>query len=447
MRMNRGIALIASLVILAVVAMVGVGAFFMSNMDLKIAGNARSHVLARYNAESGLDTALVIAAREFRDSSGVLPTAAEFAAIFPSSADGTSAVQFELVPGGYRTFAADEASVSVRGFGPNGAQYVAEARFRGVGTPVDVTTTTNPLFGIGFVTNGGVEFPGNSTLDLNVWAGTAIKFPGGKSRLGSGFWARTAGPVGTQCDIGKTRCQTEAAYPNVTPPNFDAQRLQVIAKYRELTDPDDLVADRADLADVCTEFITSNTSRGNFSSKILCLAPGVSLTLTGNIKDVVVIGDASNTVKLSANTASLLADGTGLGATIVAGTVNLSDKNTTMAGENTVIAKADIEFNKGVTSVDTSARTLISTEGDVLLNGNGGRDIYATFWTGGTYRINGTQGDFIGSVVAASGTIAITGNGGVDHARLPEHLLNPFIPTVTTGRTFTDAGILVLSRR
>lgn len=448
MKSRRGIALLASLIILAVVAMVGVGAYFMSGMNLRIAGNTRSHVVARYNAETGVDTALVIAARAFRDNNGVFPTPTEFADMFPQNATGGGDLVFQLEPNGFKVFGDDEASVSVRGLGPNGARYVAEARFRGVGTPVEVNTTTNPLFGVGFVTNGGVEFPGNSTLDLNVWAGTSIKFPGGQSRLGKGYWARTAGPTGTECTIGKTRCETNAEHPNVTAPDFTAQRQEVIATYRELHDPSDDVPDAHDLSDICTERITSsNTSRANLTSAIVCLGPGVTLTLTGSVKNVVIIGDVSNTVRLLANTSSLSADGTGLGVTIVAGTVDLSDKNSTMSGENTIIAKSDITFNKGVTSVDENARTLISTEGDILLNGNGGRDIYATFWTGGTYRINGTQGDFVGSVVSASGTIAITGNGGVDHARLPDHLINPFVPTVTTSESFTDAGILVLSRR
>jgi len=442
MRSRRGIALVASLAVLAVVAMVGVGSYFLANVNLRIASNTRSHVIARYNAESGLDHALIIAAREFRNSNGVLPAEDQFSTFF----SGVPQVLGAQVVG-YERYSDTEATVQVRGFGPNGAEYVAEARFKGVATPSEVVTSNNPLFGVGFVTNGTVKFPGNSTLDLNIWAGDSIDFPGGKSQLGSGFWARSAGGDGATCQIGKTRCQTDYDPPNVTAPDFTALRAEIITRYRALLDPDDLVADMPDLSDLCTMRISGSTSRANLTSAIVCLEPGAQLTLIGKVSNVVVIGDVSTTVLLKADTAPLDAEGKGLGVTIVSGKVDLSDKNTTMQGENTIVAKADIEFNKGVLSVDDSARTLIATEGNVLLNGNGGRDIYASFWTGGTYRINGTQGDFVGTVVAASGSIAITGKGGVDHARLPDSQLNPFIPTVTTVVSYGDAGILVLSRR
>lgn len=428
MRTNQGIALITSLIVLFVVATLGVGASFLAQMNLSIAENTRTHVVARYHSETGLDTALVILAREFRNREGRFPTPTEFRALFPGTAD------YQLVH--YELFANDQGTISIRGqVTARNAEHIAEARFRGVGTPTDITTQQDPRFGVGFVSNGSIFFPGNSTLDLNVWSGDTIRFPGGRSRLGAGFWARTAGG---RCEIGHTRCTTGAEPPVVAGPNFTALREQVIQHHmalRGVTTP----------AALCDTTITGNQTLSNQNNRIVCFASGAQLTLTGTVSNLVVIGDATNTVVLRANTVP--GGSEGMGVTLVSGTVDLTDQSTTMRGQNTIIARNDIEFNKGVFSADSKARTLLATEGNIRLNGNGGRDIFATFWAGGQFRVNGTIGDFIGTVVAATSAEAITGRGGVDRARLPEQLLNPFIPTIVTRQGFTDAGILVLSRR
>lgn len=433
MRTNHGIALIASLIVLFVVATLGVGATFLAQMNLRIAENTRSQVMARYHAETGLDTALVILAREFRDRQGRFPTLTEFQALFPGTPD------YELVS--YQLFANDEATISIRGqVTARNAEHVAEARFRGVGTPATITREQDPRFGVGFVSNGTIFFPGNSTLDLNVWSGNEINFTGGKSSLGAGFWARTAGG---HCEIGRTPCTTGAEPPRITGPNFAALREQVIAHHMALRRA-------ATPAALCDTTITGNQTLSNQTNRIICLASGVRLILTGTVSNLVVIGDATNTVELQASTVP--GGSEGMGVTIVSGTVNLDagdqGQNTpTMSGQNTIVARNDIHFQKGVLSADRTARTLLATEGNIHLNGSGRRDIFATFWAGGQFRINGKIGDFIGTVVAATSAEAITGKGGVDRARLPQQLLNPFIPTIVTQQGFTDAGIRVLSRR
>jgi hypothetical protein len=427
-----------SLVVLFVVAMIGLGATFLTDMNLKIAENGRTNAIARYNAEAGLDTALVVLAKAYRDQEGHFPaTKAELEAILPE----TNLYQLHA----YELFSSDEGRVSVRGVLPNrNAEHLVEARFRGVAGPTELVTQTvtemNPLFGVGFVANGTITFPGNSTLDLNVWSGNEIWFPGGRSHLGAGFWARAAG--GGDCRIGRLRCQNDAESPNVTGPSFAALRTQIIEHAMER-------AGVSTMSALCSTNVAGSQSLNNQTNRVICLNSGATLTLTGTVSNLVVIGDHTTTVRLSANTVP--GGDEGLGVTIVSRTVDLTDRNTTMQGQNTVVAMHDIEFNKGVTSVDNTARTLIATEGSILLNGNGGRDIYATFWAGGSFRINGTIGNFIGSVVADTEAQAITGNGGVSYARLPERIINPFIPTITitesAGVSYEDAGIRVLSRR
>jgi hypothetical protein len=444
MRTNQGIALITSLIVLFVVATLGVGASFLAQMNLSIAENTRTHVVARYHSETGLDTALVILAREFRNREGRFPTPTEFRALFPGTAD------YQLVH--YELFANDQGTISIRGqVTARNAEHVAEARFRGVGTPTDITTQQDPRFGVGFVSNGSITFPGNSALELNLWSGNEIDFTGGKSSLGAGFWARTSGG---HCEIGKIPCTTGADPPRVTGPNFAALREQVIAHYMALRG---VATEEA----LYNETITQSQTLHNQTNRIIRLGSGVQLTLTGAVSNLVIIGDETNTVRLDADvnvrreeqgrgrdkkTVESCTDEL-MGVTIVSGTVNLESNSTAMCGQNTIIARNDIEFNKGVLSLDSNARTLLATEGNIRLNGNGGRDIFATFWAGGEFRVNGTIGDFIGTVVAATSATAITGKGGVDRARLPDHLLNPFIPTIVTRQGFTDAGIQVLSRR
>ena len=62
---QAGIVLVTSLFVLVALVGLSVGAFFLTNMNLRIAENTRAATIAQYNAHEGLDVALLILGREF----------------------------------------------------------------------------------------------------------------------------------------------------------------------------------------------------------------------------------------------------------------------------------------------------------------------------------------------------------------------------------------------
>src|SRR5690554_6151811 len=85
---QQGFVLITSLLVLVVLSAIGAGAFFLTNMNLKIAENTRSATVAQYNAHEGLDVALLILAREFYlRGDGSWPSLSELQARTPPDAE------------------------------------------------------------------------------------------------------------------------------------------------------------------------------------------------------------------------------------------------------------------------------------------------------------------------------------------------------------------------
>lgn len=120
MRSQKGIALIASLLIMASVMALGVGSLFLTDMNLKISENARSNALARYHAEAGLDTAFTLVADYYEKTK-------TFPATF--SLPVTAGQSYRLMA--YERYADPaRAMVRVEGFTDNNARFVAEAIFQ-----------------------------------------------------------------------------------------------------------------------------------------------------------------------------------------------------------------------------------------------------------------------------------------------------------------------------
>ena len=450
MRRHEGIVIVTALLVLAFVAVLGLSAMALSDMNLRVAENTRTQTVARYRSETGLDTALVLLAREYKNKNGVLPTKAEFETLFSGNSDYQLLTYTPTTP-------TDKVTVSVKGIGPSGAEYVTEARIEGVFTPAVVTSEMDPRYGDGFVTNGKVTFNGNSNLELNVWAGNDINFTGGRSSLAAGFWARSAD---NQCRIGQIRCQTGQAPPNVDKPDFDTMRTSIAADTLTKAgvtigvskdDPNYAATVQSKLSAYCaspsSRTLSGTVTKNSTHDTVYCLAPNTKLTLTGDTSNTVIIGDDSTTVYLNADTGKKSGVLKEKGVIIASGTVDLTDSSHQMNGSNTIVAKKNIDLKKGILSTDNTVRTFIVTEGEVVLNGNGGRNINASFWTGKQWRINGTIGDFVGTVVTYEGGTGITGNGGVNLARLPDRIDNDYIPRITTTTALQDAGIRVLSRR
>src|SRR5690554_2391877 len=91
MKRQEGFALIASLLVLLVLAIMGLGSIFLTQINLRIAENSRTGAIARFNAEAGLDSAFVVLAGAFRESTSVPSDIDEFRTLFPDFEGGSFA--------------------------------------------------------------------------------------------------------------------------------------------------------------------------------------------------------------------------------------------------------------------------------------------------------------------------------------------------------------------
>lgn len=421
---QKGFALVASLVMLVVLSAMGLGAMFLTHMNLRITENSRTGTMARYNAEAGLDTAFVLLSNAFMQDLELPASRAEFLTTFPYF----NSSQYQLTNDGYTVFADGSVRLRVIGYGPNNARHTAEALVQPQVEPVE-SPGGYTLFGEGFVAKDSITLNGNGSYDINFWSGGNISI-----HPGTLVGGRTASAAGNQCKMGKDSegtCSTHQPPPNVELPSFDGLRNQIIASVTE---------DNPSFSLANCDYRTGYYSGSN---AVICVPAGGSLTITGNVTNLVVIGDATTTVNIDARTGST-SEPLVRGIIVVSRTLSFGS-NAVFYGENTLVAKNDLSFGKNVISQDGTARTFIVTEGNFTLNGTGATSMYASFWVGGKFEINGTPNEFRGTVVANE-TIIRNGGGSFHTISTPVALDNDFIPT-DPNPVYIAAGIKVLSRR
>ena len=433
MQRKDGFALVTSLLVMLVIAALGVGAVFLSNMNLRIAENTRTQAMARYSAESGMDQSFVILATSVLEEGAARlpPTQAEFQLLVN---DWGTTESWEVLAythyDGTGLNGADQAQLRIRGTAPRDAQHVVEALIEAVATPA-ATPGGYTLFGHGFVALDHIDLAGTGTFDIPFWSGGDIDLRSstlveGNSALAAGSTCRWGAPPRS--------CNTGEDPPPVAVPVFSDLRDAVWAAQHE-EPPETTVCEGV------TE--TGTTSVGNTSGQLICLAEGATLTVTGNVSDLVIIGDESNTVIIDARTGQP-GDDDVAGITVVSGTVEFGG-SAAFYGTNTIIAQQDITFGKNVVSHDGTARTFIVTEGNFELRGTGATDIYASFWVGGNFNYHGTPNRFRGTIVAG-GTIFGAGCGAFCTIMPPERLENEFVPSDDEA-TAAGWGVWVLNRR
>ena len=447
MRKRQGFALVTSLLILLVLSGLGVGAAFLANVNLRVAENTATQAQARFNAQEGIDIAFLLLAREFREERA-LPSGGSAAldrAAFLNAFPGFETAAYELV--GYQVFGPDPdvddsyetARVQVRGIGARGAEHVAEALIEAVARIVPGGEGYS-VFEEGFVSNGDCDIAGRPQIGVNFHCGRDIDI-----RAGS-FVDGAKGTAVGECTGGGV-CESGGPAPEVPLPDFDSLRQEIIAYAEEEVLGFDM--------DTCVA-PTGATFSG--SNAVLCLEPGQEITITGNVRDLIVIGDETTRVVLDA-VAGDPNDTSVNGVTVVSGDIKFHTNldvpcdseddliwtNAEFHGTNTIVAKEEICFGQNVTSRDFYARTFIVTEDDFTLRGTGARDIIASFWVGGTFRYNGTPNTFKATVVANT-TIFGAGAGAFNTIVPPEGLENWLVPR-DSSPSFVGAGIRVLGRR
>jgi hypothetical protein len=165
MKDNKGIALIASLLIMAAIMALGAGSMFLAQMNLKITENSRSNAVARYHAEAGVDTAAALLRKIHTDTG-------KFPATFTLPV--TSGQSYAMLAGteGYRRDNVNQVRVKVEGFTPNNARYVAEAL---------VAPIINPAFLKGLTSEGNIRVSGGGNAEFvnaGIHGNTGLALPG-----------------------------------------------------------------------------------------------------------------------------------------------------------------------------------------------------------------------------------------------------------------------------
>lgn len=430
MQRHHGFALVTSLLVMLVIAALGVGAVFLSNMNLRIAENTRTQAIARFNAESGMDQMYtILAASVLDEASAVLPANEGAVRTLMQSWDiiqGWDLVSYERHAGS-GTNGADRAEIRVRGTAPRNARHEVNAVVEAVATPTS-TGDGYSIFGEGIVTLSNIDLAGAGTFDIPFHAGGTIDLRAatvvpGNSMVFAGASCRWGAPP---------RSCTAGSPPEVDAPDFDELRDAVIAAQDPLAYATCEATPRSGTVTINGE---SNT--------IVCLAPGATANVIGNVNNLTIVGDDTTSVNIDARTGDPTDDEV-RGLTVVSRTITFGS-SAAFHGENTIIARDDITFGKNVVSNDGTARTFIVTEGDFELQGTGASNIFASFWVGGSFAWRGTPNTFRGTIVAV-GDIFGAGCGAFCTIRPPDDLVNQFVPE-GDGDDAGGWGIWVLSRR
>lgn len=449
---QNGFVLVTSLLVMVVLAGLGAGAFFLSNMNLRIAENTRTAAVAHYNAHEGLDVALLILAKEYHlRGDGTWPTYAELVARTPAGAE------YEFVSLDYDPANAhglnEAGTVTVRGFGPRNAQYETGARFRGEVTTVPVEGESDPLFGTGWVTDSKIQINGNTSFSIPLWAGASL----------TANSTKVLGTVGNFANSG---------FVGGNPAGCTIHGHSAVTCNRGQTPPvvplfvfEDRLAELTDQAPMPCSVTLANgeyreLSANSYQNATICLGENSSLRLTGTASNTYVLGPRTSSVDLRGSSTPY-GGPDGVGIKVAAGTITFTN-NPQLAGTNTLFSATNLLIPSASSAVISGGivATLFGTEGGIKLAQNGGNDggrvLNAILWANGSVCKQGNGGlSFTGTVLAKGldntlgnpCELGIYWNGGgggsftgVANADIPD--------TGGEGNNpFAAAGIRVLARR
>ena len=164
MHRRQGIAIIAVLLIMLAVFTLGLGALFLSRLNLRMSENVRSNSIVRYNTETGLDASMIVL-EDYYVVYGEMPPGNTPPSILSNLSVATVGPDPGFTVFAYDRIDTDTARLSARSTLANGAEHVAELL---VGIELD----SNPSGGSapnGLRSEGVVRITGQSTyLDAGV---------------------------------------------------------------------------------------------------------------------------------------------------------------------------------------------------------------------------------------------------------------------------------------
>lgn len=395
---NAGFVLVTSLLVLLLLASLGAGAYFLTNINLRIAENTRSSTMAQYNAHEGLDIALIALGREFYErGDGTWPSLAQLRARMPAGSEfEILALDFDPANAeGLQEFGV----ITVRGFGPRGARYETGARFKGETTPIPIDPEADPLFGTGWVTDSKIEINGKTEFLIPLWAGQSLEASATRVLASAGQFAHSGfiGPSPATCKIqaqhSAVKCTSGQEPPKVPRFDFD-ERLAA------------MTADSAACSQVIGSSTTINGNSPHYRNATICLAEGVTVTLTGTASGLTVLGPRSAHLIIDGGSQPFGGEPDGIGIRAAVGTISFgSSRSYTLSGTNTLFMASGINVSKLIANqlAGGVVATLIGTERNVKIDG-GGNDqdgtLGATIWADGHVCKQGNGGlNFIGSML------------------------------------------------
>ena len=348
----RGVALIASLMLLAALVTLALAAMVLARVNLAVARNVRDEVRARAQAEAGIEVGFLVL-DEYLTRTGRLP---ETAPSLPR-------------PGGmeYRLVAYERETSSEAWYVVEGA--AAGARFRSEARVEVLDHAQDPLFSRGFVAGGDIRVTSAEVLDLDVWSGGDLEVGGDPPRVVGELRA-----AGARCLLAGKACRSRVAAPRIPLPDFATEAAGIRER-----------------SGACDVVVAGAEDLPRLPAGVICLVPGAVVTLTEPLEGVTILGDATTSVRVVAPI--------GDGVTIVSGTVDLESGGPNH-GTMTILAAGDITLTNGFSSANSGGQThLISAGGDVLFQGSGSFE--GMIWAGGSVGLGGIT-SFRGAAVAGA---------------------------------------------
>ena len=439
MNRTQGIALITSIIILALVAAAGLGAVFLGVASLRLAESQRTHMIAKSNAEVAMEIAYIQLNQAYQATGSFPADDTTFTLATSPSAAITyqaNAVQYQVLGAG------DEARIVLLGTGPRDARYQTEAVFA-------LESASTPDFPVGFVSESVVTIDGNVGYDDIDLTNAQIHGNLGFSLDGDGAYQSCSGSGADEVcvtlsgdDIPVTAATGQGSYTCYSSdnPEFCNSGTPTDAHLTDPviigTPPYEAIRDAALGADPGTVY-TSPPCDVSATSLASTYAAGTTVCLTNNYTlsssrtytdvNIIVYGNLTIDNDLTLNGANVLATGNFINyanidlntSRIFSNTYLHNYGNIFSTGSSTIASGGDIVVEGNIEHNDPGEDVglLIASVGDFYAPGNmekgsDGTMLHGYVWSGGTATVNGNVK--LRGGIGAVGDLTISGNATAD---------------------------------
>jgi hypothetical protein len=441
MRSNtRGIALITGLIIMVVVLAFGVGSIHLSQSSLGLAGSQRAHLVAKNNAEVGMDAAFVALRAAY--VAGALPAPGTFTVL--PTVFGQSSITYQLleytplpIAGPY-----DRARVRVRGTAGPTARFETEAI-------ISIVPGELPEFRVGYVSENVVQANGN----INAFTNADVHGNLGFSLDGNGTFKKCEETSPTACDTlsgtaipvtaseGAIECKaSKPEYAgfclNSTTVNPDKLTDPVVVgtpPYEQLREMHFGTPGTTAAIPPCT-LTTESLATSYTAGTVVCVTGTSELKISSDrtYSDITIVVYGNRNTLVEGNLTLTRSGILTLGTLHNKGNLRLNDSqffsdkdmtiegnlrssgSSTVASGNDILVKGNIEhFNAGnEVGLLLASKRNFRVEGNLEKNGIGGAILNAAVWAGGTATVTGNV-SLLGGI-SSVGRLYVAGNSNVD---------------------------------